>query len=204
MAALQRLDRCLLVHAQYDRILWWVQVQPHDVPHFGGKRRISADFVRSHQVRLEPVSAQELRHGRARQLELPSEQARRPTGSSGRWRRQRRLDDALCGIRRNSMVFATSFRLLFEPRDPPRDEPSANSRHVLLRNADSLGDLASRNTVGAEQHDSGAADMPSVRRASRQQGFQRLALGQIQPKVTHASTDEACTRKIHLSSHAVH
>ena len=102
------------------------------------------------------------------------------------------------------MVFAPSFRLLFEPGDASCDEPSANSRHMLLRNAHPLGDLASRNSVGAEQHDSRAADVPRVRRASRQQGFQRLALGQIQPKVTHASTDEACTRKIHPTSHAVH
>jgi hypothetical protein len=46
--------------------------------------------------------------------------------------------------------------------------------------------------------------VPGVCRAFRQQIFQRLALARVQPKFSHASTDEACLRKIHPTSHAMH
>jgi len=102
------------------------------------------------------------------------------------------------------MVRTTRFRLFLESYDATLDEASANPRHVLRRDSDALSDLASRHTVRAEQDDARSANVSRVCRALCQQLLEGLPLCSFQLNVSHAQTDEACLRKIHLRSHAVH
>ena len=64
-------------------------------------------------------------------------------------------------------------------------DTAGSTRHVLLGNADPLGDLAPRNTVGADRHDPSTAHVPS--------GAERFASG---PPATcagsHSTEGHAC------------
>ena len=53
LRAIQRLNLALLIHAEYDRIVWRVQVETHNVPYFGDELWVRAELERLHAMGLE-------------------------------------------------------------------------------------------------------------------------------------------------------
>ena len=64
LCAIQRLDLALFVHAQHNRLVRRIQVQPHDVTDFGRELRIGAELERLNAVRLQVVFAPNALYGR--------------------------------------------------------------------------------------------------------------------------------------------
>src|SRR5580700_1248105 len=56
-SAVQRLDLGLLVNAQHDRGIGWVQVEPHDVADLLDEQRVWRELEALALVRLKPESA---------------------------------------------------------------------------------------------------------------------------------------------------
>src|SRR5215471_19790870 len=44
LRAVQRLNLAFFVHAEDDRLIWWVHIEPHNVAHFPSKFRIITEL----------------------------------------------------------------------------------------------------------------------------------------------------------------
>ena len=183
LRALERLDGRLLVDAEHDGVLGRIEIEAHDVLHFLDERRVATDFVRPHQMRFEAVLSQQIGDAAARQAHRLTEQARRPATASRRRRRHGELYDALDKIRRNGVVRPAGLRPLDDAGDTLVAEPRTKLRHVLRRQVEPPGDLATGQPRVAQQEDTRAANEPGRLRRTRDDRIERLALlgGELDP-----------------------
>ncbi len=64
LRTVQGLDLAFLIHAEYQGFIRRVQVQAHDVPHFGYELRIGAELERLGPMRLQTIGLPDAVHGR--------------------------------------------------------------------------------------------------------------------------------------------
>jgi hypothetical protein len=58
LGALERLDLAFLIDAQDDRMIWRVEVQPHDVPDLLDEQRVGRELEGLGAVRMDPEQPQ--------------------------------------------------------------------------------------------------------------------------------------------------
>ena len=82
--AIERLDLGLLVHAEHQCALGWVDVEPDDIAHLVDEKRVGREFERLGQMRLEPEGPPDPRDGRLAHARRLGHRSRRPvSGVSG-------------------------------------------------------------------------------------------------------------------------
>jgi len=88
LGALEGLELGLLVHAQHDRAVGWVQVEPDDVMDLGGQFRVGGELEGPDAPGLDAVLAPDPGDGVAADIKFAGQQAGRPVGDPqpGRWR----------------------------------------------------------------------------------------------------------------------
>src|SRR5260370_33704659 len=64
LRAIQRLNLAFLIHAEHDRLVRWIYIEPHNVAHFSRKFRVGAEFEGLHAMRLQFVLLPTPLHGR--------------------------------------------------------------------------------------------------------------------------------------------
>jgi len=69
------------IDAQHDRVLGRTQIQPDDVLDLRCKLGVAADFVRTRQVRFQPVGAEYIRHATAGEPHPSREEPCRPSAT---------------------------------------------------------------------------------------------------------------------------
>ncbi len=89
--AVQRLDLGLLVHAEHDRVLRRIQVQPDNVGDFPDQLRIGEEFECLSTPRLYPILTPRISDGAVADLQLVGRQPGTPMSDPEllQWRRQR-------------------------------------------------------------------------------------------------------------------
>jgi len=168
LRAVQRLDLRLLVDAQHQRPLRWVEVEPHDVGQLAAELQILAELERLDSVRLQPVLLPDPVHSRVAQTDLLRESASAPVRLDHR-RLHGRSDACSCAAvivfglpdrarvrmptkpsaryrrRHGVTVFIDTLRRSAVARTP---SPPAPASRTCARTA------SSRGTVRARSHDS--------------------------------------------------
>jgi hypothetical protein len=89
LGAFQRLNLAFLVHTEHHRLLWGIQVQPHDVAHLLHEKRIGGELEVSLAVRLQPERPPDTVHRRFRKPRLACDLPHTPVGAAFRFRLQR-------------------------------------------------------------------------------------------------------------------
>jgi hypothetical protein len=142
LRSLQHLDGSLLIDAEHDGMLWWVEVEAHDVLHLRNEVRVTTDLVGSNEVRLEFVAAQDVGDAAGREADLLCEQTRGPPTAT-RWRRgHRQSHDALDRGGRHCVVLPPCLRHLIETPNPTFAEAGADTRDSFRRQVQPQRDLA--------------------------------------------------------------
>jgi class 3 adenylate cyclase len=150
--AVQGLHLGLLVHAQHQGRLGWVQVQANDVADFLDELRVSAQLEGVDQVRLEPKGPPDAADRRLRHAELAGQAAGRPVGRIGGGGLQghdQHLLDLLVGDRAGR----PGSRLVRQPLQPAGNKPRPPLGHRRPRDAQPLGDRGVGGALGTGQHD---------------------------------------------------
>ena len=180
LSSLQRLDRGFLVHAEHDGVFRGIQVEAYDVVHLRDERRIAADLVRSHQMRLELVAPQDIGDAPARQTHFVREQSRGPSAPPrGRWR-HRELHDLLDDGRGHGVVLSSSSRALDQAVDALVEKPTAYPRHLLAAETHATGDLLPGHAVSAEQDDPRPSHVSRRLRRPTHDRLERAALLRVE------------------------
>jgi hypothetical protein len=78
--ALERLYLALLVHAQYQRVIRWVQIQADDISDFFNEERIVRELGALGAMRLQPKERHITMHGALREARLSGQATSRPMG----------------------------------------------------------------------------------------------------------------------------
>ena len=63
LRSIQGLDLALLVHAQHQRLVWWVEVEPHHVSQFADEVGVPTQLEGLGAMRLQAVGAPDAPHG---------------------------------------------------------------------------------------------------------------------------------------------
>src|SRR5262249_3545318 len=63
LRAVQCLNLAFFVHAEDDRLIWWVHIEPHNVAHFPSKFRIVTELEGLHSMGLQSVLFPNPLHG---------------------------------------------------------------------------------------------------------------------------------------------
>ncbi len=62
LGAVQRLNLALLIDAQHNRVVRWIDVKPYDVPELGGKLRVPGQLELAYQMRPKTVGTPDPLH----------------------------------------------------------------------------------------------------------------------------------------------
>ena len=92
------------------------------------------------------------------------------------------MDDPFDNLGRHSVILAPGLRAVGESIHTGLCEATANPRYLLWRQGNALGDLGARDTVPAQQDDSGAPNVPRWSTRATYNVFQLLPLGTCQPQ----------------------
>lgn len=196
-----------VVAGQHDGVFRRVQVEPHDILHLRCELGIAAHLVGPRKVRHQAIVAQNPGHRSTWATYLAPEQPTRPTAPSGGRRRQRHLDDLFHDGGGYRMILAPRLRLVCQPLHTAFAKATANSRHLLLRQANPIRDLSATHTVAAEQYDPRAPHMPSRCAGAIHNALQLLPLRSRQPqwcRLSHARLDASALSKVDLISVSMH
>jgi hypothetical protein len=159
LGALQGLDLGLLVDAEHDRALGWVQVEPDDVVDLGGQFRVGGELERLGSPGLHAILASDPGDAVAADAELAGQQPGRPVGDPqpGRWRVEGDCQD-LGPAEPTDRLWSSRPGPVGESVQPAADIPAAAGDHGRAGDADALGDLGVGDALGGQQQDAGAPD----------------------------------------------
>ena len=148
----QRLDPALLVHAQHQRLVGRVQVQPHDVAHLLHEVRVGGELEAARQVRLQAEGPPDPVHEVPGNAQLLRQAAHAPVRRLPRAAAQRGLQDRL------HLLIAVAPRLagagrVGQPRQPPAGEAAPPLAHRLLAGPVAFGNRLAGQAGRAVQHD---------------------------------------------------
>jgi len=100
LRAVQRLNLAFLIHAEDDRLIRWVHIEPHNVAHFPSKFRIVTELEGLHSMGLQFVLLPNPLHGSGADLLARRHGPNTPMRGILRGRLQRRLHNGFfpfCG-----------------------------------------------------------------------------------------------------------
>src|SRR6187431_3264197 len=89
LSSVQCLDLRLLINAEDHGAIWWIQIEPHDVPNFVNKQRIFRKLERFTPVRLQCKSPPDAANRAPTEAALFSQRPRAPVSRVSRLRLQR-------------------------------------------------------------------------------------------------------------------
>ena len=141
LAAVERLDLALLVHAQHDGALGRVQIQPDDVPDLLDEQRVLGELPVLHAVGLQAERPPHPRDRRLRHAGLARHLARGPVRAAVRRHRLQRLDDHLLDLLVAHRPRPARPRLVDQPVQPALGEPRPPLRHRRTAHPDPQRDL---------------------------------------------------------------
>jgi hypothetical protein len=152
LGAFQRLDLGLLVHAQHDRVLGRVQVQPDHVADLGRKLRVGGELERLGLPGLEVVLSPDPGDGAVADPQLSSEQPAGPMRDAealGRWGK-RGGQDLSAAVPANRLGAARAGPI-GQPIQALAGVPLAPGDHGRPRDAQLLGDGGVADPLGGQQ-----------------------------------------------------
>ena len=203
---IEGLDLRLLVEADDDGGLGRVEVQPDDIAHLLGERRILADLERALKVRLEIVGLQDLVNGGLPQTDHTGQKTRGPVRVASRRRAHHGRHDLAHDLLGN-VVAASGLGTVGESFHLPDLKPLPDTAHLRYRKRQPRCDLHSRDSVSGHQHHSGS---PNVPRRSRRLRHESLKLAPLKGRdrerggLSHASSYEATPIMVAPISRATH
>ena len=164
--AVERLDLGLLVHAEHQRPLGRIQVEPDDVADLGDEQRILGQFPRILFVRSQSERPPHPRHHRLTQPQMLGHRPRRPVRGIRRRGLQRRGDQRLDLIVADHPRPARP-RLIEQPVQPVLGEPVTPPPHRCRSTGPAVRPSSVLvPTIGGRQHDSGPHRQPRRTRSS--------------------------------------
>jgi hypothetical protein len=152
LRAIERLDLAFLIHAQHQRPIRRVQVQPDDVAHLVDEQRIGGELEGLGAVRLQTERTPNAHHRRLRQ---PARLGHRPTAPVRRVARLlvQGLGDHALDRRITDRARRPRPRLIEQPVETLRDEPRAPLADRLRGDRQAFGNLAIGAIGLCGQHD---------------------------------------------------
>jgi hypothetical protein len=203
-SAVQRLDLGLLVDAQHDRALGWVQVQPDDVSDLGDELRVLGELPDILAVRLKAERAPDAVHRRLRQADLGGHRPCRPMRRVARGALQR-LGDDLLDLSVSDRPWLTRPRLVDQAIQALCGKPRAPLGHHRPADCELLRDLGVRQALGRQQHDPRALRQRLRAGAPARPRLQLLALNLAEhnlhgDRIRHTAILPTCNR-INASGH---
>src|SRR5262249_45396005 len=130
LGSVQRLNRCFLISTHYQRVLGRVQIQAHHIDNFFNKLLVSADFERLGQMRLQTAGFPHPVHHRLVDAQRIGQRPNAPVRAVSGLALGGCLDDQRGHAFSLLWFSATSWQILFNPRQSLLDKPSAPSRHL--------------------------------------------------------------------------
>jgi len=133
--AIERLNLALLVHAEHQRAIRRMQVQPDDIADFVDQQRIFRELERFGAMRVQRERLPDARHRRLTQAFVFGQVAGTPVNRVPRRRLERR-GDRLFNLRIGDLPWSAGPRLIEQSCQPRRDEAPAPFPHGLDRHAE--------------------------------------------------------------------
>ena len=128
LRSIQRLDLTLLIHAQHDRTIRRIHIQPHDVPHLFHELRVFGELEILDAVRLQSERMPDAHDRRLREPGFLRHQPAAPVRAVF-WHRLQRLGDHLfdlCVGNRSGSPQPRLVQQTFQPTHPKALPPFAN------------------------------------------------------------------------------
>ena len=151
----QRLHLGLLIHAQHQGGLGWVEVQPDDVADLVDELRIGRELERLGEMRLEPERPPDPADRGLVQPQGPRQRPGRPMGGIGGGGLQGGDDDPF-DVLVGELARGARTGLVHQALQPAGHKPRAPLDDRGPGHAEVLGDLGIASTFGAGQHDPAA------------------------------------------------
>src|SRR6266550_7372428 len=155
LGPVQRLNRCFLISTQHQRVLGSVQIQAHHIENFFNKLLVPADFERLGQMRLQTAGLPHPVHHRLVDAQRIGQRPNAPVRGVSGLALGGCLDDQRGHVFSLLWFSATSWSILFNPRQSLLDKPSAPSRHLAAVNSQKLGNRFVLFSFSRHQHDLG-------------------------------------------------
>src|ERR1700682_1148745 len=179
LATLQRLNLALLVHAQDQGLIRWVQIQPDYVPYLLDEEGVVGKLEVTRSVRLQAEGAPDPVDGRFREASFCRQRATTPMRAVFRFSSQGSADqrgDLFIGDR----TWAAGAHLLVQSCQPLFHETSSPEADCHLVQSPPTSDVLIGQAVGAEQNDSHTGHQAMGQRARASHRFQWFALFPLQ------------------------
>lgn len=151
LCSIQGLNLALLIDAQHERLVRWIEVQADDVDQFGNKLRIVADLKRRYTMRLQVMIFPNATHGGFADRLCLGHHAGAPVRRVRRFARQCGLHDRRNLLFRNGRDAARSGSILLQARCSKSQEAVAPQLHGGPRETKAGGDFLALDAVGCEQ-----------------------------------------------------
>ncbi len=175
LGPLERLDRGLLVDADDDGVLGWVQIEPHDVGGLGGELGIGAQAPAAASSQADAVAGQDAPD--VDRTDIPQLAGQQVPGPGGVTRRRvlvEQREDASLGL---GAVDGTGTGAwgIGEAREAIAGEAGAPLRDPCGPGAEALGDLGRAEPLIGGEDDAGSIDVALLRGACSQPALQGLS-----------------------------
>jgi hypothetical protein len=187
LRAIEGLDLALLIDAQNDRVVGWVEVEPDDVAHLLDEQGIRRDLEMLLAMGLETEGLPNTLDCGLRQLRLRSDGPTRPVGSALRLGSKRLADqgrDFLVPDRTGT----AGARFVVQPREPLGEVPLAPDADGRVRQSKPLRNGGVAVAVGGQQNDPGTGGQSLRRRARPREGDEFLAFLRREHQRSQGST----------------
>jgi hypothetical protein len=153
LCALEGLALALLIAAQHQRLVGWVEIEADYVPEFLFESRVVRQLEGLHAVRLDVIAGPDALHGTRRNASVPRHRTNTPTAPARR--RTRRLGDDARHLRRRNRSLAAAARFVGKSVQARPDKASGPHGDPLGRRAQPFGDGFDAETLDAQQDDVG-------------------------------------------------
>jgi len=207
LRALQRLNLAFLVHAEDQRLLRRIDIQPDDVREFLDKAGVGRELEGPEPVRLQSVRPPDPVNRGGTQPVRGRHRAQTPVGRARGRPVQCRVDDLLLLGRRDLTLASPSRRIFHERRRATGRNASAPQTNRVLAGVERRGDVLARHAVSGEQYNAASKHQALWRHARAHPPLKRRALlaGERQRwRSVHARHGSKPQREVQEDSRSVH
>jgi hypothetical protein len=152
LGAIERLDLTLLVNADDERLVGWIEVKADDIANLFNELWIGRELERLRSMRLQREGAPDSMHGGSRDARRLRHVARAPVGGTLRFLLQR-LDDDGFDLIVTDLAGCAASGLVVEAIEPMLDEALAPGAHGLARGAHGIRNLTVVHPLGRAEND---------------------------------------------------